>query len=365
MMLATTDRPTAEQGRLQDLLAQATTVLILLTAILAVFAATKALDSVLLTRFATEMFIDVTLVVGLQVFMGNTNILWFPHAGFMGIGAYASVIFTMGPTQQLMSLPDLYPFLAEIHMSFLPALLSGGLVAAGIAAILGFPMMRLSDFPAVIAGFALLVVIHVVLLNWSALTNGPQTLFGVDRETFLSTAAVCAAISVVVGYIFKESKIGLQLRASREDLVAARTIGINIMYVRWIGLILSAFLAGIGGGLYAHYITSFMPNAFFLDEMFVLLSMLVIGGPATISGAVFGVFFVTVLYESLRWVENSEAITVILPEGAGGTSTIALALVLIGVLVLRPGGVIEKREFTAGPLARLFAWRPGRTRQRE
>lgn len=362
MTPTTSVNPSADKGRLQDSIAQATTVLILLTAILAVFVATEAIDSVLLTRFATEMFIDVTLVVGLQVFMGNTNILWFPHAGFMGIGAYASVIFSMGPTQKLMSLPDLYPFLAEIHMSFLPALLSGGLVAAVIAAIVGFPMMRLSDFPAVIAGFALLVVIHVILLNWSSLTNGPQTLFGVDRETFLPTAAVWAGISVVVGYLFKESKIGLQLRASRGDLVAARTIGINIMYVRWVGLIVSAFLAGIGGGLYAHYITSFMPNAFFLNEMFVLLSMLVIGGPATVSGAVAGVFLVTVLYESLRWVENSEAITVILPQGAGGASTIALALILIGVLILRPGGVIEKREFSVVRLIGLSGRASGRQR---
>ena len=362
MTLTTQDHLRTDPKRLQKLAAQATTVLVLLTAVLAVFVATKAIDSVLLTRFVTEMFIDVTLVVGLQVFMGNTNILWFPHAGFMGIGAYASVIFSMGPTQKLMSLPDLYPFLAELHISFLPALLGGGLVAAVIAAIIGFPMMRLSDFPAVIAGFALLVVIHVILLNWSALTNGPQTLFGVDRETFMGTAAIWAGISVLVGYIFKESKIGLQLRSSREDLVAARTIGINIMYVRWLGLILSAVLAGIGGGLYAHYITSFMPNAFFLTEMFVLLSMLVIGGPATITGAVVGVFLVTLLYESLRWVENSEALAVFLPQGAGGVSTIALALILIGVLILRPGGLIEKQEVTAGSARRLIDRLPGRAR---
>jgi len=353
MTQAIPNLPSWDTSRARALMAQATTVLILLIGILVVLLATRAIDSVLLTRFVTEMFIDVTIVVGLQVFMGNTNILWFPHAGFMGIGAYASVIFSMGPTQKLMSLPDLYPFLAELHMGFPQALIGGGLVAAVIAAIVGFPMMRLSDFPAVIAGFALLVVIHVVLLNWSALTNGPQTLFGVDRHTYLPTAALWAGIAVVAGYLFKESKLGLQLRASREDLGAARTIGINVMYVRWVGLILSAFLAGIGGGLYAHYITSFMPNAFFLTETFVLLSMLVIGGPATISGAVLGVFLVTLFYESLRWLENSEAIAVILPQGAGGLSTIALALILIGVLVLRPGGIVEHREVNTTALGRL------------
>jgi branched-chain amino acid transport system permease protein len=338
--------------QLRQALAGLSTIAVLLSVIVVVLALNLLVDSVLLDRFITEMFIDITMVVGLQIFMGNTNILWFPHVGFMGIGAYASVIFTMGPVQKLMSLPEIYPFLAEIEMAFLPALLCGALVAAVAAAIIGLPMMRLSDFPAVIAGFALLVVIHVVLLHWTALTNGPQTLFGVERHTYSWTAALWAALAIIAAYLFKESKVGLQLRASREDLIAARTVGINIMFVRWLGLVLSAFIAGLSGGLYAHYITAFMPNAFFLTETFVILSMLVIGGPATISGAVAGGVLVTIFYQSLRWVENSEAIRIVFPGGAGGASTIALALILIAILVWRPGGLFEREELSYPALAR-------------
>jgi len=345
---------TPPANRWRQSLESLSVVLVLLAAIGVVQALNMMLGSVLLDRFVTEMFIDITLVLGLQIFMGNTNILWFPHIGFMGIGAYASVIFTMGPVQKMMSLPELYPFLAEIQMGFLPALLCGGLVAAGVAAVIGLPMMRLSDFPAVIAGFALLVVIHVVLLHWSALTNGPQTLFGVARHTYSWNAALWAALAVAAAYLFKESKVGLQLRASREDLVAARTVGINIMFVRWLALVLSAFVAGIGGGLYAHYITAFMPNAFFLTDTFVILSMLVIGGPATISGAVVGAFLVTVFYQSLRWVENSEAIKDVLPGGAAGLSTLALALILIAILVWRPGGILEREELSVKALRRAL-----------
>lgn len=322
------------------------TVSLLIAGIALILTVTNAIGSTLLSGFVTELFIHVVLVVGLQVFMGNTNILWFPHVGFMGIGAYASVIFSMDPTQKLMSLPELYPFLEAIHIGFVPAILCGALVAAVVAAVIGFPMMRLSDFPAVIAGFALLVVIHVVLVHWSALTNGPQTLFGVDRHTHAPTAALWACIVLVAGYLFKESRIGLQLRASREDLVAARTIGVRIMFVRWIALIMSAFMAGLGGGLYAHYITSFMPGAFFLEETFVVLTMLVIGGPATISGACVGAFVITVFYQSLRWIENSEVVADLLPGGAGGISTLALAVALIAVLVWRPGGVIAREELS-------------------
>lgn len=336
----------------------ASTILVLLGLIAIALATTWLVGSTLYSQFVTELFIHMILAIGLHVFMGNTNILWFPHVGFMGIGAYASVIFSMGSVQKMMSLPELYPFMASIHMEFVPAILCGALVAAAVAAIVGFPLMRLSDFPAVIAGFALLVVIHVLLVNWTALTNGPQTLFGVERHTYAITAAVWAGISVIAAYLFKYSRIGLKLRASREDLVAARTIGVNIMGARWVALVLSAFMAGLGGGLYAHYITAFMPDAFFLGETFVVLSMLVIGGPATISGAVVGAIVVTVFYQGLRMLENSEFLAELLPGGTGGMSSLALAVALIAILVWRPGGLIEREELSLKTFARIRNIRP-------
>lgn len=320
------------------------TPLILVATIVLLAVVNALIGGVVLDRLAIRMFIDISLVLGLQVFMGNTNILWFPHIGFMGIGAYASVIFSMSPMQKLMSLPDLYPFLADLSMGFLPALLCGALTAAVIAAVIGLPMMRLSDFPAVIAGFALLVVIHVVLTQWSALTNGPQTLFGVDRYTYAVTAAVWACIFVVVAYLFKESKLGLQLRASRDDLAAASAIGVNVVYVRWLAFILSAFMAGIGGGLYAHFITSFTPNAFYLHETFVILAMLVIGGPTTVTGAVYGAIIVTVIYQSLRWVENTMNTTQVVEFNIVGLTEVALGIIMIAMLILRPGGLFERFE---------------------
>ncbi|HLT00774.1 MAG TPA: branched-chain amino acid ABC transporter permease, partial [Geminicoccaceae bacterium] len=255
-------------GRLAGL----ATPLILIGLVLAVAVLTELFGSPVLSRFVIRMLIDMVLVLGLQIFMGNTNLLWFPHVGFMGIGAYASVIFSMEPFQKLLSLPELYPFLADVHLPFLPALLGGAAVAAVVAGIIGLPLMRLSDFPAVIAGFALLVVMHVVLTHWSALTNGPQTLFGVTRATYVANSAAWACLFILVAYLFKEAKPGLQLRASRDDLISAGSIGVNVVAVRWFALVLSAFAAGIGGGLFAHFITSFTPNAFFLRETFVVLT---------------------------------------------------------------------------------------------
>lgn len=326
---------------LRTSLGTATVLLVLLALI---YGATTLIGSVVLTQFVIRMYIYVVLAVGLQVFMGNTDILWFPHIGFMGIGAYVSSICSMEPFQKSISLTSLYPVLADIHLSFLPSLLIGALVTAIIAGVVCLPLMRLSDYPVVITSFALLIIIHVVLTNWHAVTNGPQTFFGVDQYTNLTNAAVFAGLVVLVACLFRESKAGLQLRASRDDPVSADAIGVNIIRVRWIALVLGAFIAGLGGGLFAHFITSFTPKAFFLTETFVVLAMLVIGGPATVTGAVFGAILVRLVYESLRWVENTINIAQVFPTNIAGLTDTALAILLIAMLILRPGGFIERRE---------------------
>jgi branched-chain amino acid transport system permease protein len=276
--------------------------------------------------------------------MGNGGILNFSHVGFMGIGAYVSVIFSMTPEAKSMGLPDLYPFLNPIQIPFIPSLLVGALVAALIAAIVSFPLMRLSDAAAVITSFALLVIIHVVLAHWTAITNGPQTLFGVTRYTTLWRSALWGIGFTILAYGFKESSFGLKLRASRDDEYAAATSGINITQMRWIAFTLSAFMAGMAGGLWAHFIVSFSPKAFFLTETFVILTMLVVGGPGGVSGAVVGTVAITIIREGLRSIENGINISGALSNTLVGFTEALLAVILIVILILRPGGVMGGRE---------------------
>ena len=132
----------------------------------------------------------LVLVLGLQVFMGNSGILSFAHIGFMGIGAYTSAVLTIPAQMRGMSLPDLYPVLAAIEISPYAGILLGGLMAAAVAAVVSYPLMRLSDAAAVITSFALLVVLHTVMTNWSAVTNGPRTLFGLPKATDLDRKSV-------------------------------------------------------------------------------------------------------------------------------------------------------------------------------
>lgn len=312
---------------------------------------TSALGLPLVDRIVTVMFINVILVLGLQIFMGNSGLLSFAHVGFMGIGAYASALLSIPVASKAMSLPDLYPVLAGIEMGFVPAMFCGAAIAAVFAAVVGYPLMRLSDSAAAIASFALLVIVHVVLSQWSAVTNGPRTLFGLLKYTDMWTAATWALIAVVVAYVFKASPLGMKLRSSRDNVHAAAAIGVNVIRVRWLAFVLSAFICGMAGALWAHFITSFQPNAFYLTQTFVVLTMLIVGGPRTVTGAVLGVLVVTLVHEGLRMAENAISITGSLPFGTIGMTEILLALLLIVMLAFRPGGLVQTRELGATLLA--------------
>ncbi len=320
------------------------TLSLLVGSILVLAVGAELLEVRLFVRIITNLFIMMVLVIGLQVFMGNSGILSFAHVGFMGVGAYTSAVLTIPVRMKGMALPDLYPILAGIELSPELGILAGGLVAALVAAAIAYPLMRLSDAAAVITLFALLVVLHTIMLHWSAVTNGPRTLFGLPRATDLPLAAVVAALTVPVALLFKESRIGLLLRSTRDDEVAAAALGARVSLLRWQAFVLSAFLAGIGGALWAHFITSFSPKAFYLKESFVILAMLVIGGPGTVTGAVVGSYIVTLAFESLRALEAYLNRAQIFAEQVVGLTEVVLALAMIGVLVLRPGGLVATRE---------------------
>ncbi|HUH53633.1 MAG TPA: branched-chain amino acid ABC transporter permease [Microbacteriaceae bacterium] len=320
-------------------------IIVLLLAAIAVGA--DLFGTTIVNRVVTVMFVQLVLVLGLQMFMGNSGLLSFAHVGFMGIGAYASAIISIPVSQKGQSLPNLYAPLAGIEMGFLPSILIGAVVAAVFAAIVGLPLMRLSDTASAISSFALLVIVHVVLSQWNEVTNGPRTLFGLLKYTDLWTAFGWAVIIVIVAFIFKESSLGMKLRASRDNVHAADAIGINVTKVRWIAFVISAFVAGLAGGLWAHFITSFQPSAFYFNMTFLVLMMLIVGGPQTITGSTIGVIVITVVSEGLRTIENNLSISGVLPFKTVGMTEILLAIVLVFMLAFRPGGFIHTVELGA------------------
>ncbi len=301
--------------------------------------------STIIERIVTVMFINLILVLGLQMFTGNSGVLSFAHIGFMGIGAYGSILFSMSPQDKALALRKLYPILTEVHLPFWPSLLIGAGIAALVALVIGFPLMRLSGAASVIATFALLVIIHVIFINWDEITNGARTIFGITQYTTLWISLAWALFFIILAYWFKETSLGLKLRASREDEHAAASIGVNIVRVRWVAFILSAFVVGLGGALWAHFITSFSPVAFYLSQTFLIVAMLIIGGTNSVAGAVVGTVVVTTIFESTRGVENAINIAQVLPFTVSGLTELCLSIAMILILIFRPAGVMGGQEF--------------------
>lgn len=297
-----------------------------------------------INRIVTVMFVHLVLVLGLQMFMGNSGILSFVHVGFMGIGAYTSGLLSIPVDDKNRSLPNLYEPLTGIELGFLPAVLIGAAVAALFAALTGFAIMRLSDTAAAISTFALLVIINVVLSQWNEMTNGPRTLAGLLKYTDLWTALTWALIILVFAFWFKESTVGMKLRASRDNMHAASAIGINVVKYRWIAFVISAFVAGFAGGLWGHFITSFQSDAFYFKMTFLVLMMLIVGGTQTITGATLGVIIITIVNEGLRSIENNLATSDWFPFQSVGMTEILLAVALVLMLTFRPGGIIHTTE---------------------
>lgn len=336
------------------------TLVLLIAPVVIVMGASDLIGDRLLERIATNLCISLILVLGLQVFMGNSGILSFAHIGFMGVGAYVSGVLSMPLQMRGMALPDLYPVLAQIQLSPYVSILIGGLVAAALAALVSYPLMRLSDAAAVITSFALLVVLHTIMVSWSAVTNGPRTFFGVPKVTDVYLAGCFALGAIALALTFKESRTGLLLRAVRDDEAAAEACGTHASVLRWRAFIISALMAGIGGALWGHFITSFSPKAFYLKETFVVLGMLVIGGPSTVTGAVLGTFSVTFAFEGLRAIENSINLAQLFPRPVVGLTEVTLACGMIFLLILRPGGMISTRE-----VGSMLDWRRRRQRRSE
>lgn len=303
-----------------------------------------ALGSPLLIRVYTYFCVSMVMVLALQMFMGNSGILAWTHIGFVGIGAYASSILSTSPMIKSMGVPNMYPHLIALNIPVLPAILIGGLVAAIFAIIIGYPLMRLSDAVGAITLFATLIVIHVVMTQWDNVTNGPRTFFGVPEYTTLVVAAIAAIIAILFAYWFRESALGLCLRATRDDRYAAMAIGIDMVRVRYLAFILSAAVAGVAGGLWAHFITSFSPKAFYIAEMFILLSMLVIGGQGSVSGAITGTMVVTIARELLRQLESTINNARVLPFEVYGLTEAVMAVLMIAMLAWRPGGIVGGQE---------------------
>jgi branched-chain amino acid transport system permease protein len=295
-------------------------------------------------RIIILLGINIILVVALNLSNGFTGVFSLGHVGFMAIGAYVSSILTLSLGTKATNLPDLPGWLAHVQLPFIPALLIAGLMAAGIAFLIGIPLMRLSGHYVSVATLGFLVIVHVVLINWTQFTRGARTFSGVTQYTNIWWVYIWILITIYLTWRVIHSNYGRAMIATREDVIAAQSTGINILNARILAFVLSAFLTAVGGGLMAHYLTSFSPATFYFTSTFNYIIMLVVGGLGSISGSIIGTTLVTILSELLRNAELGVHIGSINIPAVYGLSQIVLSISFILIVIFRRKGILGDQE---------------------
>jgi len=324
--------------------------LFLSTILVITWALVDSFADVVYTDTAAKMFLMLIVVLGLQMFSGNSGVLSFGHVAFMAVGAYTSALLTI-PTAikqfTYLSMPHFLKFwIFPAQLNAIQGTLAGAGFAAVLALITAPAIARLAGVQAGIATLAVLVIVYVFDVQTSAITRGTSTQIGVPTTTTLFSVFVWALIFISVAFAFKQSRFGLRLRASRENERAARSVGVHVATERALAWVLSGFVVGVSGALYGHYFGgTFGPDDFYFNSGFnivlLTLAMLVVGGMTSVTGAVAGCYFVTIVYEGFRrWEVNG--LNGVQPPA--GTSNFVLAIVLLLTLVLRPNGITGGRE---------------------
>lgn len=296
-------------------------------------------------RVAIVTLISLVFVIGQSTFTGNSGVMSFGHVAFMAIGAYTTAYLTIPAGLKAVlfaELPHSLRFLAQVHAPFVPAVLISGMAAMVLGLVTAPVVARLSGLQSGIATLALLVIVYTVLNSWTAVTRGSSSMIGIPQSTTMWLALAFVVASIVVSWAYKRSRSGLQLQASREDYWAAMASGVAVGRHRAIAWVLSAFLCGVSGSLYAGFLMSFNVNAFFLSATFAFIVMIVIGGYLSLSGAVVGAIAVSVLQEFLRRLQDGQF------TGGNplppGVANLLLAAILLIVLIKAPLGLMGVHE---------------------
>jgi branched-chain amino acid transport system permease protein len=318
--------------------------LVLLLGVVVAIAA--AVGSIEISRTVTEALIMLVVVVGLYIFIGNSGVLAFGHVSFMAVGAYAAAWQTCCAMLKAFTMSSLPDILLHNTIPNFPAALLSALFAAVVALVFGAIIMRLSGVAASIATLAMLFIVYVTYSNWENLTRGKGSLVGLPTYVTPWIAYGCAVGALLVAFLYQESRFGLALRASREDVVAARAYGVNVYLQRLIAFVLSGFVVGLGGVLHGHFLGTIAVDSYFLGMTLMTLAMLVVGGMRSMAGAVVGVLTLTIVIEVFRQLEYGIEIGGTVLALPAGVQELALALAILLILIFRPRGIMAGHEIS-------------------
>ena len=261
--------------------------------------------------------IAIVLALGLNVIVGLTGQLSLGHAAFMSIGAFTSAMITI-----------------KTGLPFSINLMLTGVVTAIVAAMIGFPILRLTgDYLAICTlGFA--EIVKVFFLNFEP-TNKALGLTVPTAKTVVPMPIyvwLIVILSIILVTFVQSSRFGRALKAIREDEIAAEAMGINTARYKIQAFALGSFMAGVGGGLYAHFLSYINPSDFGFLKSVDILAMVVLGGLGSVPGTVIGSSVLASAPEFLRFMSQYR----MLVYGA----------LLVFLMVFRPNGLLGGVNFT-------------------
>ena len=295
-------------------------------------------------RILYATFVNLIVVIGLQVFMGNGNYATFSHAAFMGIAAYAAAICVTPAAMKVVSLPDAPWGLNAFEMSPLAAALVALTITGAIGLLTGLFMARLTNVSITIVSIAILVIVHSIFLHRTDIFKGNQALFGIPRVFELWHVTVLVIVAIFAARLFRESGPGLRLRAVADDEVGARAMGVNVVRTRLVAWVASTLFFAAAGIAYAFYLGTISARPFYFNYVFLTVAMLILGGLRSVTGAVLGTLLISIGLEVIRWLETGPVVGGLkLPEMLG-LSGLLLGVVIVGVMALRPNGLMGNRE---------------------
>lgn len=246
--------------------------------------------------------IHTILVVGLNLLMGYAGQISLGHAAFFGVGAYTSGILT--------ATYGVNPWLAMV----------AGLGLAGLLAFLiGIPALKLRGYYLAMATLGFGVIVYIFFVQALSLTGGPSGLSGIPSLslagfTFHSPLRLYGLIwGTTLGLLalsagLVDSRIGRALRALHDSEAAAESLGINTQRLKLLIFVWSALYASLAGSLYAHTLNFIAPSSFDIMFSIKLVTMVVVGGMASIWGSLLGAGVLTVLPELLVVFHDFEVV---------------------------------------------------------
>ncbi|MCJ1977268.1 branched-chain amino acid ABC transporter permease [Lactococcus paracarnosus] len=274
-------------------------------------------------QIITQIGINLIVAVGLNLVIGFTGQFSFGSAGFMAIGAYSSAIISarMAPTW------------GTIFLS----MLIGAIVAGIVAIIVGYPTLRLKGDYLAIATLGVSEIIRILIMNGGDLTNGAAGLSGIILFTDWGMTFIFAVIVIVLILNFINSPSGRATLSVREDEIASESMGVNVTRVKVIAFTIGAMVTAVAGSLYAGFIGTVTPKDFTWMKSVDALIIVVLGGLGSITGTIIAAIILGLLNMFL--------------QDFGAIRMIIYSLILILVMIFRPGGLLGTWEFK---LSRFF-----------